>query len=283
MRNKAIAYVLSLMALAFISSCEEEGFEKLKSKQIDPSGTFTYTTDGPNTNVLIFTVSDAVYAKGYEWDFGDGETSVERDPIHTYSSEGDYDVKLTIIGDDGTTPFDTVQTVTATKPFKVIEVTNGDFASPGDQKYTNWTNVPGWSSDIEASDSGVEAEAWWMSADNNDYSGYSYSKDTSTWNLTDHTIVDGELFKLSVDGFDIWNGSKLTIALYYDSGDGTRNELASQTFDLTASEWNTLELSTTATGASVGAKIGIELKGDSTDGGDGWTGFDDVELFYKVP
>ncbi len=33
----------------------------------------------------------------YFWDFGDGGTSTERAPTHTYNKSGDYDVKLTVI------------------------------------------------------------------------------------------------------------------------------------------------------------------------------------------
>ena len=32
----------------------------------------------------------------YLWEFGDGETSTEKNPMHTYSTEGSYDVKLTV-------------------------------------------------------------------------------------------------------------------------------------------------------------------------------------------
>ena len=38
------------------------------------------------------------------WDFGDGETSTERNPTHEYEEAGTYDVKLTVTyadGDDG--------------------------------------------------------------------------------------------------------------------------------------------------------------------------------------
>ena len=40
------------------------------------------------------------------WDFGDGETSTEENPSHTYSAGGDYTVKLTATGEEGTIPFE---------------------------------------------------------------------------------------------------------------------------------------------------------------------------------
>lgn len=37
----------------------------------------------------------------WAWNFGDGETSLEENPIHEFSSQGQYIVSLEIIGDDG--------------------------------------------------------------------------------------------------------------------------------------------------------------------------------------
>ena len=39
----------------------------------------------------------------WQWSFGDGATSSERNPVHTYSEEGRYDVLLTVTDDDGAT------------------------------------------------------------------------------------------------------------------------------------------------------------------------------------
>ena len=41
--------------------------------------------------------------KNYSWDFGDGGTSTSATPIHTYTKEGIYAVKVTIETEDGCT------------------------------------------------------------------------------------------------------------------------------------------------------------------------------------
>jgi choice-of-anchor B domain-containing protein len=48
----------------------------------DESITFSFISDVQNANSIL-------------WDFGDGNTSIEENPIHTYSSNGQYEVKLT--------------------------------------------------------------------------------------------------------------------------------------------------------------------------------------------
>ena len=41
-------------------------------------------------------------AVSFSWDFGDGATSTEKDPIHTYSTAGIYTVNLTVSNENGT-------------------------------------------------------------------------------------------------------------------------------------------------------------------------------------
>ncbi|MEX0275483.1 MAG: malectin domain-containing carbohydrate-binding protein, partial [Flavobacteriaceae bacterium] len=52
--------------------------------------------------------SDDNQIVSYLWDFGDGNTSTSSDPVHTYSSEGNYDATLTVEDDEGLTDTATV-------------------------------------------------------------------------------------------------------------------------------------------------------------------------------
>jgi PKD repeat protein len=46
--------------------------------------------------VVAFTDQSSANATRWKWDFGDGETSVEQHPIHTYKQGGEYIVTLSV-------------------------------------------------------------------------------------------------------------------------------------------------------------------------------------------
>jgi len=52
---------------------------------------------------------------GWVWTFGDGGTSTEREPVHSYSAPGTYTVSLTVTDDDGSTDETSTQ-VTVSSP-----------------------------------------------------------------------------------------------------------------------------------------------------------------------
>mgnify|MGYP000229530641 CR=1 FL=1 len=62
-----------------------------------PTVGFGFETDG---NTVVFTSSSS-NADTHDWDFGDGGSSSEENPIYTYSAEGTYDVTLTVTNDNG--------------------------------------------------------------------------------------------------------------------------------------------------------------------------------------
>lgn len=68
-------------------------------------GTADFTADiqfgTPNLAVQFSDTSGAPNPTEWAWDFGDGHTSNERNPLHVYESAGDYDVRLRVTGDNG--------------------------------------------------------------------------------------------------------------------------------------------------------------------------------------
>ncbi|MBZ0293710.1 MAG: PKD domain-containing protein [Anaerolineae bacterium] len=80
-----------------------------------PSAAFTASPEaGPAPLEVEFTNQSSGDGLSFSWDFGDGETSQEIEPIHTYANAGQYTVTLTVNGISDT---DTAQgTITVTEP-----------------------------------------------------------------------------------------------------------------------------------------------------------------------
>ena len=90
----------------------DEGEIVERNIKLSPIATTTTVLENPIDFVGIptigfcpLTVQFANLSKGdierYEWDFGDGETSTEEDPTHTYKTGGIYTVRLVNYGTDG--------------------------------------------------------------------------------------------------------------------------------------------------------------------------------------
>jgi len=60
---------------------------------------FSYQTDLFSTDVAFANNSTVENITSFFWDFGDGNTSTEENPTHTYTASGSYDVTFTIASD----------------------------------------------------------------------------------------------------------------------------------------------------------------------------------------
>ena len=81
--------VLSVFGLAtLVTSCEDPPV---------PTAIFSTTIDGMD---VTFTNS-STDADTYAWDFGDGGSSSDMNPVYTYAANGDYSVSLTASGEGG--------------------------------------------------------------------------------------------------------------------------------------------------------------------------------------
>ncbi|MDA3910553.1 MAG: PKD domain-containing protein [Bacteroidales bacterium] len=66
-----------------------------------PVATFSAAETSTCTGEIQFQDESAL-ATGWSWDFGDGNTSNEQHPLHTYTADGTYTVSLTVTNDYGT-------------------------------------------------------------------------------------------------------------------------------------------------------------------------------------
>ena len=58
-------------------------------------------TSGPPPLVVTFTDQTTDEVTSWLWDFGDGSTSTEQNPSHTYTEVGTYTVSLSVEGPEG--------------------------------------------------------------------------------------------------------------------------------------------------------------------------------------
>tara|TARA_B100000900_G_C20582582_1_gene718175 strand:- start:1117 stop:2154 length:1038 start_codon:yes stop_codon:yes gene_type:complete len=101
--------------------------------QSPPAALFTAEpTSGKKDLRVEFSNSSLRYNSSL-WDFGDGNTSTEDSPVHTYTTSGAYDVTLSVVGDGGSDTkvltgyitVDDVQTPAIVLDPKYIETTSG--------------------------------------------------------------------------------------------------------------------------------------------------------------
>jgi hypothetical protein len=85
-----LAAVLMLITAVVFTGCKKDD----EPKTITGEALFSFVADG--LTVTFTNESDVTPPVTYLWDFGDSETSTDKDPVHTYASKGEYTVKLTV-------------------------------------------------------------------------------------------------------------------------------------------------------------------------------------------
>lgn len=85
---KKLLLILGVCLVAF-SNCKKDDEEATPKASFSPSLTCV------SINETIYFTNQSKDADHYHWDFGDGKTSSENSPSHSYSSAGNYTVTLT--------------------------------------------------------------------------------------------------------------------------------------------------------------------------------------------
>jgi hypothetical protein len=120
-----MSFALTLLMVAGLSSC----------KKPVPVADFTFTVEG----LTVTFTNTSTDADTYAWNFGDGETSTEESPSHTYADYGLYSVSLKATGEGGEN--------TGTKDVELVFVP--DMVMDGD--FSKWSAIE----DFVAGDGGT--------------------------------------------------------------------------------------------------------------------------------
>jgi PKD repeat protein len=109
-----------------------------KDEVVNPvMASFSVRPSAVDTGDTVTFLNNSINANFYQWNFGDGGTSIEENPKYVYEEEGDYEPMLVAIG---TNDSDTAtQSVTVTRAFEVTI-----FPSVGIEEvdiHESWANV----------------------------------------------------------------------------------------------------------------------------------------------
>ena len=69
---------------------------------LPPNADFEATTTSGTPDLRVQFINNSLRYTQSTWDFGDGNTSTDANPMHTYTAVGSYDVSLDVLGEGGT-------------------------------------------------------------------------------------------------------------------------------------------------------------------------------------
>ncbi len=89
-------YIVSLISTGIVGDVDTISYD------IEVACPLTAAIDYTSSCLTVLFIDNSENAVSYEWDFGDGNTSTEAEPSHTYTESGNYPISVTITGANGT-------------------------------------------------------------------------------------------------------------------------------------------------------------------------------------
>ncbi|MCG9972862.1 PKD domain-containing protein [Christiangramia crocea] len=93
--------------IGLVTSCSDDDVDY---PPFSPTLSISSEVDANEPLTVHFT-SKTTNAESYMWDFGDGNTSTEANPSHTYADYGEYEVSVVVNGVEGSVPAEQNKTV----------------------------------------------------------------------------------------------------------------------------------------------------------------------------
>ena len=96
---KKLKLLLILAVFISILGCSNEDDNSVPLPK--PIASFELGKTLPEVGEPFQLVNTSLHANSYEWDFGDGNKSIEKEPTHTYLEPGSYNINLMVTGNGG--------------------------------------------------------------------------------------------------------------------------------------------------------------------------------------
>jgi len=138
----------------------------LEVKHVTPKPSFRgFPLRGPSKLTVTFQNFSNLNVIRYLWDFGDGTTSIERNPTHTYLQEGIYTIKLSVItstGAQGTITKNNYVTVSDDEltPFFYVQPLDSSYPNYSIETATNLGVEPQTFRFVDQSDGKIQQRYW---------------------------------------------------------------------------------------------------------------------------
>lgn len=113
------AFVAMFSMATLLSSCGKD------EPKPAPEAAFSFKATGDGRTIEF--TNESTNATSYLWDFGDGQTSTEVNPVHTYAEFKEYTVTLTATGEGGTNTYTYKITIVKTSPVKLDDASFDDW------------------------------------------------------------------------------------------------------------------------------------------------------------
>lgn len=121
--------------IALVLSALNVTIDGAASGNAPPTAAFSAATSGLTATFTDQSTDADGTIKSWSWNFGDGQTSSDQNPVHPYASAGTYTVTLTVTDDDGATGTTNKQ-VTVTDPSKAVHI--GDLDGSRAKSFLSW-------------------------------------------------------------------------------------------------------------------------------------------------
>ena len=100
--TEAGTYTVSLTVVGPAGTDSTTKTDYITVNVLPPNANFEATTTSGTPDLRVQFINNSVRYTQSDWNFGDGNTSTDTNPMHTYTTVGSYDVSLSVLGEGGT-------------------------------------------------------------------------------------------------------------------------------------------------------------------------------------